>query len=197
MSQPDKNRRRVLLALGATAGVAGAAELAGLDRIVAVASSFKPNADSGPDGHVLSASQLAVLRAVCDQVIPATETPGAVDVDVHGFVDHQLRHCHTDDEQRAAVALIERLDAASHERQQTTFVQLGNAEQLALLEDLEAGRGGFSGTDRAHFKGLKSLIVFGYFTSEVGATRALRFMPYPGGFKGSVPYEPGTPAWFR
>ncbi|MDU0353713.1 hypothetical protein RS130_07055 [Paraglaciecola aquimarina] len=42
---------------------------------------------------------------------------------------------------------------------------------------------------------LKALIVFGYFTSEVGATQALNYQAVPGGFKGSIPCDENTKSW--
>ncbi|MEM1324966.1 MAG: gluconate 2-dehydrogenase subunit 3 family protein [Bacteroidota bacterium] len=46
-----------------------------------------------------------------------------------------------------------------------------------------------------YFKLLKELIVFAYFTSEVGATEALRYEPIPGKFEGDYPYVKGEGAW--
>jgi len=39
------------------------------------------------------------------------------------------------------------------------------------------------------FRFLKSLVVFGYYTSEVGASKELKYLAFPGGFKGSVAYD--------
>ncbi|MFM8449969.1 MAG: gluconate 2-dehydrogenase subunit 3 family protein, partial [Haliscomenobacter sp.] len=46
------------------------------------------------------------------------------------------------------------------------------------------------------FRDLKSLTRWGYFTSEAGVTKALRYNPIPGSYKGCVPYEPGEIAWY-
>jgi len=35
----------------------------------------------------------------------------------------------------------------------------------------------------------------GYFTSEIGATKALRYVAVPGKFDGSYPYKKGDKAW--
>ena len=66
-----------------------------------------------------------------------------------------------------------------------------------MLTDLERPANGFDEEQKWDFKFLKQLIVFGYYTSEVGATRELGFDPYPGGFRGSVPYASVGKAWFR
>ncbi|HAK76772.1 MAG TPA: twin-arginine translocation pathway signal, partial [Runella sp.] len=42
---------------------------------------------------------------------------------------------------------------------------------------------------------MKELTVTGYFTSEIGATKALEYLPIPGRFEGCVPLKPGQKAW--
>jgi hypothetical protein len=37
--------------------------------------------------------------------------------------------------------------------------------------------------------------LLGYFTSEQGATKALRYDPVPGTYRGSVPLAAGDRAW--
>jgi len=42
---------------------------------------------------------------------------------------------------------------------------------------------------------MKELTLLGYFTSEVGATKALRYIAVPGRYDGNVPYKKGDKAW--
>jgi hypothetical protein len=42
---------------------------------------------------------------------------------------------------------------------------------------------------------LKQLTIWGYFTSEPGATKALRYIETPGHYDGDVPYKKGDKAW--
>ena len=46
-----------------------------------------------------------------------------------------------------------------------------------------------------YFRMMKELALLGYFTSEAGATQALRYVEAPGGFEPCVPYKPGEKAW--
>ena len=197
MSQLDKRRRNIVLGAGALVGAAGLVKIAGLDAVVASANRYQPNATSGADGKVLDASQLALLAILCQHIIPATDTPGAADVDVHGFVDHQLYHCHTKEEQAAARDILSSVERVTQERHGKRFANVSHDDQLGVLTDLEQAGDGFQSDERGAFKQLKSLIVFGYFTTQIGASRALRFMPYPGGYRGSIPHDAATPAWYR
>jgi len=50
--------------------------------------------------------------------------------------------------------------------------------------------------DDPHYFGMmKQLTVWGYFTSEPGATKALRYLPVPGRYEGCIPYTKGEKAW--
>ncbi|MFN7279144.1 MAG: gluconate 2-dehydrogenase subunit 3 family protein, partial [bacterium] len=50
--------------------------------------------------------------------------------------------------------------------------------------------------DPTHYFGLmKQLTLLGYFTSEIGATQALRYVAVPGRYEGCVPYKKGDRAW--
>lgn len=46
-----------------------------------------------------------------------------------------------------------------------------------------------------YFRMMKELALLGYFTSELGATQALRYVESPGRFDPCVPYTPGEKAW--
>jgi hypothetical protein len=46
-----------------------------------------------------------------------------------------------------------------------------------------------------YFRMMKELALLGYFTSEIGATQALRYVESPGRFEPCVPYTPGEKAW--
>ena len=42
---------------------------------------------------------------------------------------------------------------------------------------------------------MKQLTLLGYFTSEVGATKALNHVDVPGHYEACVPLKPGQKAW--
>jgi hypothetical protein len=46
-----------------------------------------------------------------------------------------------------------------------------------------------------HFTMIKQLTLWGYFSSEIGATQALRYVAIPGKYEGCVPYKKGDKAW--
>jgi hypothetical protein len=46
-----------------------------------------------------------------------------------------------------------------------------------------------------YFRMMKELALLGYFTSEIGYTKAMRYVESPGRFDPCLPYTPGEPAW--
>ncbi len=42
---------------------------------------------------------------------------------------------------------------------------------------------------------IKGLVLFGFFTSKPGATKALRYIQTPDGYQADVPYKKGDKAW--
>lgn len=181
----NDNRRAFLQRLG---GVLGAATVASLTAgtHLNVAFAYSPQTESASKaGKVFSLTQMKILASVADTILPRTNTPGAFDLDCHGFVDHQLATCFSKEATKPYLSAVNLFDESF-----TTLAP--DARQKALM-DLEAGKG-FDENQQNDFRALKSLIVFGYFTSEYGASKALRYDAVPGGFK-SIPYKPGDKGW--
>jgi hypothetical protein len=163
---------------------------------ISVAMAYVPSNDSIlADGKIFNKNQLILLKKICSIIIPKTETLGAAEVDTHGFIDNQLFHCHSKEDQNTALALLTLVDTRAQQQAASSFINLTSKQQFQLLTDLDLGQNSFDQTQRADFKLLKQYICFGYYTSEVGATQELRYDPVPGGFKGSIPYKKTDPTW--
>jgi hypothetical protein len=50
-------------------------------------------------------------------------------------------------------------------------------------------------TPAHYFRMMKELTLLGYFTSEIGCTKAQRYVETPGRYDPCLPYTPGEPAW--
>ena len=191
----DTSRRRFLNGFGVLVGATAATQLLG-GNAISVAMAYTSQADStSKAGKLLTQAQLIQLKAICAQVIPKTETLGAADVDVHGFIDNQLFHCHTVKEQQRIIELLTNIDNETQAQYQHSFVELSAAQQVSLLNHIELGTSHFKQKYRNDFKYLKTLICFGYYTSEVGASKELRYLAVPGGYTGSIPYKTSDASW--
>ena len=131
---------------------------------------------------------MELLHAVGETILPKTPgSPGARETNVAHFIDLYVKECYAPDNR----VLLQNGLKELHE--QHRFTRLNAAEQLAVLEQLDAAAKARS--EPHYFRFLKNLVLFGYFTSEGGATQSLRHVPVPGKYDGDFPFEPGDKAW--
>ena len=50
-------------------------------------------------------------------------------------------------------------------------------------------------TPAHYFRMMKELTLLGYYTSEIGCTKAMRYIETPSRYDACVPYAPGEPTW--
>ncbi len=133
-------------------------------------------------------SHKKLIAEVADTIIPTTDTPGAKTAGVEEFIIRVLRDCFRKDEQERFYAGLEALDAQSNTTHGKCFADLGALERTELLKKCSIN-------DKPFFKLMKELTVAGYFTSEIGATQALAYLPIPGRFEGDLPMTPDQKTW--
>ena|SRR5215471_16982675 len=130
------------------------------DVLVTIAAAAAPPA-SGQTAQ-LSTAEMESLKAIVDTIIPRTETPGAVDAGVPGYIERRLVGSATLLETfRTGIAA---LDAAARSRFGASLAALGAERRLALL----------TANEKAPFVAIvKGLTVDGYYTSQEGLTQEL------------------------
>jgi hypothetical protein len=191
----ESSKRQFLRGLTALMGTAAVSQLMSGD---ALASAFNyQGAESSylKKGKLFSQPQMHILHDICSVVLPKTDTPSAAELGVHGFLDHQLSVCYSQQQQQQAINIVDQINQLSETNFSKNFIALSAEQQNTLLVALEAEALGFTAQDKQSFIALKSLLVFGYFTTEVGATQALNYQAVPGGFKGSVSYSSLKKSW--
>jgi glucoside 3-dehydrogenase (cytochrome c) hitch-hiker subunit len=193
--------RRVSALLGGVALVGEGALLAGC----------RPDrAPGGQTGAHFSTDEIAFLDEVADTILPETSTPGAKAAKVGAFMAVMVVDTYEPRDQQVFRDGMKQLDEACRSMHGASFMKATPPQRLALLERLdqeqkasmdarEAARGTSTSEDAdtpAHyFRMMKELTLLGYFTSEIGYTRAMRYAESPGRFDPCVPYTAGEPAW--
>jgi len=152
------------------------------------------------DQHVptlFSERERAAVSAAAEQIIPRTDTPGAIDAGVPRFIELLVQDWFTESERSDfLVGLTDLLQRSGGD-----FAALNAAQQLALLETIEAESADSSWYDLAStlriwddsapfICQLKELTVLGFNLSELGSTQFLRINPM-GNFDGDYPLAPG------
>ena len=143
----------------------------------------------------LTAAQADTLDIVAELIMPATDTPGAREAGVPQFVDRALADYCTPADAAVVRAGLNRIEAEARAEYGAAFAALPPGKQIALLARYEAEGRGPPATRKPFFPVLRELVTVGYFTSEPGATKAVRYDPVPGAFRGCVPLKEIGRAW--
>lgn len=172
-----KTRREFLQ--GLIVSVGGAAALSSCGGLASI-SATRP----GASGRFYTSGEMALVSRISDLVIPRTETPGALDANVPGYLDGLMSDWANDETRsahREAIQLLTaRLDAATG-----NFVEADETEAEAALIALDAAA--FDGDDSlSGYRRLKGYITQAYFATEEGAVQELKWVAVPGRWDPSV-----------
>lgn len=141
-----------------------------------------------------------LLDEIGETILPeSAASPGAKAAQVGAFMKIMIADCYSTAEQKTFVDGINTFDALSHETFGKSFVDLSAEKKLELLTELDKQAAAFNDSrennDTDHYFSLiKQLTIWGYFTSEPGGTKALRYVPVPGRYEGCIDYT-GEPSW--
>jgi len=166
-------RRAALRALGTGAGTVALLPWLSEQGLLAFGRIQEAKVATAP--KVLSASQFATLEALVEAIIPADErSPGAKEARVADYIDLLLSE--SDD----AVALqwmggLAALDEAAVTRFRAPFARLDATQVDALLAEMSANELTPQSPLDEFFVMTKHAAVQGYYTSEIGIHRELRY----------------------
>jgi glucoside 3-dehydrogenase (cytochrome c) hitch-hiker subunit len=138
---------------------------------------------------VLNASQMQVVSRVTEIIIPRTDTPGATDVGVPGFIDTMLADVYPKKDRDRYLAGLAEFEAAG-------FTGLQPAQQVELVKKFHAAAvaeerhrppNSEGHLQRPFILMTKELTLLGFFTSQVGATQVLQYAAIPGSWHACIP----------
>jgi len=160
------------------------------------------------------------LGDLAEAILPKTSTPGAKEAGVGEFIPVMIRDCYDPQDQKAFLEGLDGVDAKANTEFGKKFQELSKEEQLQFVNMLdkeakefqkergqkqrelneEAEKNGKKAEDveqlpNHFFHMLKQLTLTGFFTSEVGMTKALRYVKIPGKYDGNYPYKKGDRAF--
>jgi hypothetical protein len=148
-----------------------------------------------------TADDLAYLDEIAETIIPATDTPGAKEAKVGQFMGVMVKDCYKPNEQKVFLEGMNKLNEASKKKfSGNGFMKITPEQRKELLNELDKEQKTYAKDkkkedDPHYFTLMKQLTLLGYFTSEPGATKALRYVPVPGRFEACIPYKKGDKAW--
>jgi hypothetical protein len=152
--------------------------------------------------RTLTPHQNAIVVAMIDLIIPATDTPGAKAARVNEFMDVILTDWATAEESARFLAGLDDVDTQANALFGKSFLEASPAQQSAMLQVLDdsvdwlhgppsdpavsPGRD-FNQLRGEFFRSFKLMTIHGYYTSEIGQTQELKREIIPGAFHGCAP----------
>ena len=211
ITQTTLTRRDVLQMVTA---LLGGAALAGGERVLAF--SFDDDAAPSPHGQgtsLFTGADVAVLDEIAETILPETSTPGAKAAKTGAFMALMVTEAYDARQQQVFRAGLGQVDEACRTAHGVPFMQATPAQRLSVVEALDREQKSAmdartpARTNRApaapaapdepahYFRMMKELALLGYFTSEIGYTKAMRYLESPGRFDPCAPLAPGDKSW--
>jgi hypothetical protein len=160
---------------------------------------------SGYQLQTLTPHQNDTVVAMIDQIIPATDTPGAKAARVNEFIDIILSEWASDAERANFLSGLEDVDRQSNALFAKSFVDAASEQQIVLLRSMDdqvmaeprrPHHGSVPPEERDDqlrgnfWKVFKGITLHGYYTSEIGFTQELKLQIIPGAQHGCQPLGP-------
>jgi len=158
---------------------------------------------SGYTLRTLNPHQNDTVVAMIDQIIPATDTPGAKGARVNEFIDVILTEWADAEERRNFLDGLAGVDKQANDLFGKNFVDASPAQQVTLLRSMDESVAAQRTRRMRHgntipeerdkqlrgefFNVFKGITVHGYYTSEIGFSQELNLQIIPGAHHGCVP----------
>jgi len=190
--------RRVSALLGGVAFVGGSGLLAAAEKARPAAASTGEFTDQ----------DIAFLDEIAETILPATKTPGAKAAKTGAFMALMVTDCYGPGEQKVFRDGMRQVDEAMQKAHSVSFMAATPEQRLAILtvldheqkrvmdgREVSQRQSGGAKPPAHYFRMMKELALLGFFTSEIGYTKVLRYAEVPGRFDPCIPYTQGEPAW--
>lgn len=148
------------------------------------------NTETLPAGTFFSSAAMKLLSAVVDTFLPKTDTPSATEAGVHTFLDANIATVMTKEEQILFAKSLSLVEEHSKKSYNKPFADLTQEDREKVLLDIN----GIEAMGNP-FKLLQKSTLYVYYTSELGATKALNYVSVPGEYLPCIPLSEVGKAW--
>ncbi|NCW45552.1 MAG: gluconate 2-dehydrogenase subunit 3 family protein, partial [Gemmatimonadaceae bacterium] len=140
------------------------------------------------------------LDEVADTMLPTTaKSPGAKAAATGPFMALMVTDTYTPDDQQIFRDGMTKLEEACKAKHGAGFMAATPEQRTALLTELDKEQFEFQKTRKDqpqhYFRMMKELALLGFFTSEIGYTKAMRYKETPGQYEPCLPYTKGETSW--
>lgn len=153
----------------------------------------------------LTEEQARFISAFVDTLLPKTNTPGALDVKTDIFLDMVFAKTYDEKAQQLVSDEIDKFNADCRQSHGKVFAELGTDDRHAVMRKAETESPKYNGKvwgtavgkqePVGFYRSLKSMALWGYFSSEEIGLNHLNYDPVPGEFKACIPLSEVGNTW--
>ena len=146
-----------------------------------------------------------IISAICDTILPKTDTPGALELNVDVFVDLMINDTLPDREKEHIKTTFDKFKSDCQSRFSKSFEKLDNGQKEELLTEMEKESNNFLPSVWGmtigkqppidFYRRIKQFTLVGYYTSEYIGKNVLVYDPIPGEQKGCIPLSGVGNSW--
>ena len=160
-------------------GLYGCDNSAESDKVVASDKLSKPKTATK---LTYSADDVKALDLLSELILPATDTPGASAAKVNLFMVDYSQEVGSEWEQKAIKNVLAHFYKLADDSSKK-ITEMDTNKLFAELERLDAADARLDKDLATDFNFFKGLVIAGYYTSEIGATKELKYNAIPGGYR--------------
>lgn len=137
---------------------------------------------AGEPGRFYTAEEMELVSRLSELIIPRTETPGALDVNVPGYIDGLMADWASEETRtahRQALAEIERR-LSDRLSDNGGFLALDEAEAEQVLAELDRSAFAEAADELGGYRSFKGYVTRSYFATEGGAREEQQWVAVPG-----------------
>lgn len=145
------------------------------------------------------------ISTLVDTILPTTETPGALDVNVDVFLDRIFAQTYDEAGQQKIRTGIAEFNASCKKSHGDVFANLSDEDRVSVLTAAEKSSGKFTqgvwGTavgpqePIGFYRSIKSMAIWAFMSSEKIGKEVLSYDPIPGEYLGCIPLSDVGNKW--
>lgn len=186
------DRRNALKNSGLLAGTAIA-----MPGLLSLLQSCKSESRLGWQPSFFTEDEATTISMLVDMILPRTDTPGALDVNVDVFIDKVVAQSYTKKDQQKMRDDIAAFNEGCKTNFGKVFHELTEDKRIAVLQAAEKSNAKFNpgiwgksiGEQESigFYRSLKATAIWAYITSEEIGKTVLSYDPIPGKFQACIP----------
>ncbi|MBM38407.1 MAG: hypothetical protein CMO97_04975 [Woeseia sp.] len=153
------------------------------------------SSDEALSKRFFTSDQFKIISRIADLIIPETDTPGALGVGAPNFIDMMLTDWASSNRQLDFVKGLDEINLRAKDSLSKSFLACSAEQQELILREIDKEYFN-KDLNNLYFGMIKKMVLFAYYSSEVGATLELNFQRIPGDYLPCVPLSENTYASF-